>query len=155
MDAINLLIQEHQSHRKLFPEVEASPERYAHLRSELIHHVNEEEEVLYSHLLEMGVGEDEIRKAWEEHKLIMQLLQELDELPQDDKGWQAKFQTLKTLHLHHIDEEERDLFPKIEKALSDYKLLHLGKKIIEQKSAKSSDEILYPEDPGSHEIPPI
>lgn len=152
MDAIATLIQEHNSHRRLFDQDPVQV--YPRLRDELIHHVNEEEEVLYSHLLELGVGEDEIRKAWEEHKLIMQLLQELDGLSRSDKNWLPKFETLKTLHLHHIDEEEKILFPKIDSALPEHKLHKLGHEIREQRKIKSANEILYPDEPGSNQEPP-
>lgn len=155
MDAITHLIKEHDQHRHLFEMAGADRSHYPRLRAELVHHVNEEEEILYSHLLELGIGEAEIRKAWEEHKLIMQLLQELDSVSDDEKAWQAKFQTLKTLHLHHIDEEEKLLFPQINQSLSDKKLSKLAAEMREIKESKDTNQILYPEKPGSNQQPPL
>jgi hemerythrin-like domain-containing protein len=155
MNAIEYLIQEHNKHRQLFSLVEKDQTLYPELRSEMIHHVNQEEEVLYTPLLEAKLCEDEIRGAWEEHKHIMQLLKELDRPEVHPNDWQKKLMHLRDLHFRHLDQEEKVLFPRINEWVSEKKLKELKIELKEQKKKISADEILYPSHPGSHQNPPV
>lgn len=144
MNALDYLIQEHESHRKLLNEIESNHDVYAQFRKELIHHVNMEECILYPNLLRVPDLESATREAWEEHNLIMQLVQELDE-QLDPKVWDSKFQTLKKLLLLHLDEEEKNLFPKIRSLSSDEFLDDVGEQMMIQKQVMPTEQIIYPD----------
>ena len=53
-----------------------------------------------------------------EHHVANGLLEELDTFPVDSEEWGVKFGALSELIEHHIDEEEKDFFPKAKKLLS-------------------------------------
>lgn len=152
MDALQYLILEHESHKQLLNQIPDDLTLYTSFRQELIHHVNMEEAVFYPNLLRVKELESIVREAWEEHNLIMQLLQELDDLSQNDPTWLAKFEVLKKLLLLHIDEEEKELFPKIRSRASREFLYDVGEQMEVQKTFTKPDEILYPEKDGIHKI---
>ncbi len=146
MNAIDYLIEEHNSHRKLLKNIEKETYLFEKFREELIHHVNIEEAILYPSLLKVPALEIITRAAWEEHNLIMQLVQEIDQTPKDNEIWPSKVIALKRLVLNHIDDEEVDLFPKIRAMASPEFLSEIGKQMAYQKKSISSEEIIYPEE---------
>jgi hemerythrin-like domain-containing protein len=151
MNAIEILIGEHQEHRLLFEKFSGEKDEFQVIRDALVHHVNEEEAILYPRLLEIDRTREETAQAWKEHNRIMELLQKLDK---ETNGilWNALFQELKELHLRHIDEEERDLFPLVFTKASPGFLEEVGEQMVIQKVFEPTDKILYPEVPGSHQI---
>lgn len=152
MDAIELLLKEHDSHRKLMDEVEEDHALFQKLKDEFVHHVNMEEAVLYPNLLRVPELEAIVREAWEEHSLCMQLLQEMDEEGISDKLWESKFSVFRKLALTHLEEEETKLFPRLREMASKEFLLEVGRQMIHQKSSTSTEEILYPQVEGSHKL---
>lgn len=151
MNAIEILLREHENHRRLFENFRGQKEDFEKIREAIVHHVNEEEAILYPRLLSIGKTQEETTNAWKEHNRIMELLQKLD---QETNGiiWSALFQELRELHLKHIDEEEENLFPLImEQATEDY-LQEVGEQMLVQKILEPTEKILYPEVPGSHQI---
>lgn len=152
MDAIDYLLQEHDSHRKLLIQIETDKGMYLPFRSELVHHVNMEETILYPNLMKIQELEEVVRTAWEEHSLLMGLLQEMDQPDISEKLWSSKLSTLKKILLTHLDEEERDLFPKVRKLASPAFLFEVGEQMRIQKKLVSTADILYPDEPGSHKL---
>ena len=152
MNAIDYLIQEHDSHRKLLSEIERDKLLFSTLREELIHHVHMEEVILYPGLLKVPTLEKIVREAWEEHNLIMGLIQEMDDKNLPEKVWDSKFAVLKKLILIHLDDEEKQMFPQVRGLASEEILNSLGDEMIFQKVTTPTEEIIYPEIPGSHQL---
>jgi iron-sulfur cluster repair protein YtfE (RIC family) len=152
MNAIDYLISEHESHRDLLDKIDANNDLYQKFREELIHHVNMEEAVLYPNLLKVPDLEPLVREAWEEHNLCMQLVQELDDPKLEPKEWLAKFTTLKKLLLIHLDDEEAQLFPQIKARASELFLQEVYEQMIFQKTSMPTEDIIYPEEEGSHKL---
>jgi hypothetical protein len=46
-----------------------------------------------------------------EHKEIGDYLEEMDGLPFDGEAWRRTFATMKKRYIHHIDEDEEEMFP--------------------------------------------
>ena len=65
-------------------------------------------------------------EAFEEHRLVKQLLGELEKMDKGDEQWTARFTVLKENIEHHVEEEETDMFPKAKKVLGDEKAEELG-----------------------------
>ena len=145
MNALTLLLKDHEKLRALFKEGD-----YPILRAELVKHVNVEEEILYPALMKVPELEPLVLEAWEEHNLCMRLLQELDDMPKEDKFREAKLATLIKMTLDHLDEEERDMFPVIEKFSNEKFLEEIGQQMSAHKKKTDPDEVLYPEVPESH-----
>ncbi|KHK90560.1 hemerythrin domain-containing protein [Novosphingobium malaysiense] len=119
------LKSDHDQHRKLLEELGEThgdtPERrqlFEQLRKELQAHAAAEEESLYATMLACPELRDEARHSVSEHKEIDDFLGELIETDMSSSAWLTKFKEMRHRYLHHIDEEEEDMFPAAAKTLS-------------------------------------
>jgi hemerythrin superfamily protein len=118
------LKQDHDRHRKMLAEIdktEGGAERrskFEELRKELQAHAAAEEESLYATMLGVPDLRDEARHSVSEHKEIDDFLGELVEKDVDSSDWEETFGKLRHRYLHHIDEEEEEMFPKASEELS-------------------------------------
>ncbi len=101
------------------------------MMSLILAHAKSEERVLYKKF-EDADFEGSTKKlealtleAKEEHNLVEHLLQQMDGSEVDEK-WKAKLAVVKELLEHHIEEEEGDYFPKVEKRMTKDDLVDLG-----------------------------
>ena len=120
------LKSDHDKHRTMLEKLGEthgdSPERRAlfeELRQELQAHAAAEEESLYATTLACPELRDEARHSVSEHKEIDDFLAELIDTDMSSSAWLAKFKDMRHRYLHHIDEEEEEMFPAAAKALSD------------------------------------
>jgi len=88
------------------------------LRKELQAHAAAEEESLYATMLAKPDLRDEARHSVSEHKEIDDYLGELVETDMSSSAWLVKFKEMRHRYLHHIDEEEEDMFPSAAKGLT-------------------------------------
>jgi len=116
---------DHDKHRKLLEQLGETQgdgdERRAlfdALRKELQAHAAAEEESLYATMLANPELRDEARHSVSEHKEIDDYLGELVEIEMRSSAWLTKFKELRHRYLHHIDEEEEEMFPSAAKTLS-------------------------------------
>jgi DUF438 domain-containing protein len=96
------------------------------LTAELNLHELIEEKVLYPALESHGQARDIVLEGYQEHHVADVLLKELHELAKDDEQWGAKFKVLKESIEHHIQEEERIMFPTARGVLDRDELRALG-----------------------------
>lgn len=90
-------------------------------------HTNLEEDVIYP-AFRAAIGNDEmIDKAYEEHHVFTLLGRELRKMHLTDNRYVAKFKVLSDLVRHHIQEEERHIFPEAGKVAIDVSSLHRAK----------------------------
>ena len=120
------LKEDHDRHRALLKKIGDthgdSDERrtmFEALRTELQAHAAAEEESLYATMLGCPDLRDEARHSVAEHKEIDDFLGELIEIEMSSSAWLSKFKEMRHRYLHHIDEEEEDMFPAAAKSLSD------------------------------------
>jgi len=92
---------------------------FEELRKELQAHAAAEEESLYATMLAEPDLRDSARHSVSEHKEVDDLLGELCAMDAEAKGWLDKFEAMRERYLHHIDEEEEEMFPEAAEALSD------------------------------------
>jgi len=116
---------DHDKHRKLLEQLGETQgdgdERRAlfdALRKELQAHAAAEEESLYATMLANPELRDEARHSVSEHKEIDDYLGELVEIEMRSSAWLTKFKELRHRYLHHIDEEEEEMFTSAAKTLS-------------------------------------
>lgn len=118
------LKRDHDKHRELLEklsETDSGDERrdlFEELRKELQAHAAAEEESLYSTMLGNPDLRDEARHSVSEHKEIDDKLGELLEADENSDAWEETFGELRHRYLHHIDEEEEEMFPKADEELS-------------------------------------
>jgi len=125
---------DHDTHRKMLQQLGEtkgdSPERrqqFEALRKELQAHAAAEEESLYATMLALPDLRDEARHSVSEHKEIDDFLGELLETDMGSAEWDETFGKLRHRYLHHIDEEEEEMFPSAAKSLSDADEARLAK----------------------------
>ena len=112
--ALRILKEEHHVFRRLFDQAEdASPQERAKIAGEICLrlevHMTVEEEILYP-ALKPVIGADEINEGIVEHDAGKQLLAEIVQRDGTEELYKAKVHVLGEETIHHIDEEDEDLF---------------------------------------------
>ncbi|MEX1178382.1 MAG: hemerythrin domain-containing protein [Nitriliruptor sp.] len=133
-DAVQLLIEQHERIRELFASIEDRASRPSkaklddvrELISTLVKHAEVEELVFYPAVREALSDEDLVDESLEEHHAAELLMWELERLPADAPRYDAKVTVLKENVLHHVEEEETELFPKVRDALDEQRRRELG-----------------------------
>ncbi|WP_088183038.1 hemerythrin domain-containing protein [Sphingobium sp. Z007] len=139
------LKQDHDTHRALFDQM-ADAERekdedqleklFDQFKVEVSAHAAAEEETLYATMLSRPDLREDAQHSVSEHKEIDDYLEELDELKFNGEAWRKKFAEMKKRYLHHIDEEEEEMFPDAAKELSAEEEDKLGKLFAKRKPAE-------------------
>jgi hemerythrin superfamily protein len=140
MDAIALLKADHREVENLFSKFESFGPRalkgkqavVEKIVRELSIHASIEETALYpaarDAFSKKGSREEDglVLEALEEHHIVKWTLEELDGMDPSAERYDAKVTVLAESVRHHIKEEEKDLFPKLAKALGKEQLAELG-----------------------------
>lgn len=113
-------------------------ELFTQLKTELDIHAEIEEKILYPVLEKAEETHDISLEAYEEHRLVKQLLTELEAEPKDAEEWTAKFTVLKENVEHHVEEEEGEMFKKARKVLSQEEIDELGARLEEAKGKQKA-----------------
>jgi hemerythrin superfamily protein len=137
-DAIALLKEDHRTVEKLFKDFEGAKgdgrkEKLARqICLELQIHTQIEEEIFYP-AVEGKIEEDLVKEAYVEHDAAKLLMAEIEAgSGQSDDYFDAKVQVLSEQIEHHVEEEEKELFPKVRKA--DMDLDALGEQLAARKA---------------------
>lgn len=127
LDIFTALIADHDKHRKLLDQIEAADkeadknqrlEHFAAFALEAKAHAAAEEQALYSVMMSNPDLTSKARHSVAEHKEIEDLIDEIAELDAGSKAWSEKFAELKHEYLHHIEEEEEEMFPAADEELT-------------------------------------
>jgi hemerythrin superfamily protein len=138
-DALSLLTKDHRDVDELFRRFEATGPRAKKERRDLVDrmiealsaHAGIEETVFYPAVrAEVANQGDEVLEALEEHHLVKWTLSELERMAPDDERYAAKVAVLMENVRHHVEEEEKELFPAVRKALGAARLRELGAELI-------------------------
>jgi len=143
-DAIALLKADHRNVKHLFEQFKAAEDRRAkailakEAMMELKIHTTVEEEIFYPTVrkaMKKALGKDEtmdlMDEADEEHHVAKLLIAELETMKASDDHWEAKFTVLSENVLHHVKEEEGEMFAKARDLDIDYEVL--GQQILARK----------------------
>ena len=141
---------DHDRHRDLLDRIDetqgdSDDRRYLFeaFRVEVTAHAASEEMSLYATMLGKPDLREDAQHSVSEHKEIDELLTELYEMDFASTGWLTRFRTMKHRYLHHIDEEEEEMFPAAEKELSDARkkeLIRIFEKEKPKEKAKAAAE---------------
>lgn len=85
------------------------------LANDLAAHMIIEQEIFYPAVKRLK--SDLVLESYEEHAIARFALERVLKTDPSDESFQARVTALKELIEHHVEEEEEDLFPKVEKAL--------------------------------------
>lgn len=140
MNAIELLVHDHETVKKLLNELSETTERALKKRSELLGrlelelvlHTAIEEDILYPAIRDSG-GKM-YYEAKEEHRTVDSLvLPDLKRTRPDTVQFAGRVKVLKELLEHHIEEEEGELFPRARQLLDAAALKQLGQAMQQHK----------------------
>ena len=97
------------------------PERrqlWERLRPEVEAHAAAEEQTFYAELIQAPSAQEQARHSISEHKEAADLIEELESTDMASGAWLTKFKKLKEELEHHMDEEEKEIFPLAGRLLS-------------------------------------
>jgi len=137
MDAIELLLSDHRKVDGLFQQFEKGGNSeeftrlFAQLSDELTVHSQIEEEIFYPAAREAMSDEDMIDEAVVEHAAAKDLIAEIEMMEPGEDLFDAKVKVLSEQIEHHVEEEEKEMFPKLQK--TDMDMRALGLRMAERK----------------------
>jgi len=99
-------------------------------------HAAAEEETLYATMLARPDLREDAQHSVSEHKEIDDYLEELEELSFNGEEWNRVFAQLKKRYLHHIEEEEEEMFPDAARELTAEEEQKLAARFAQRKPAE-------------------
>lgn len=137
------LKQDHDQHRQLLNKLEDSKgetgrreKLFAQFKVEVTAHAAAEEESLYATMLAKPDLREDAQHSVSEHKEIDDFLTELEGMEVGSDVWESAFRHMKKRYLHHIDEEETEMFPDAAKQLSEAEEIKLAATFERRKPAE-------------------
>ena len=98
---------------------EGRNEIWAKLKVELSAHAGAEERYFYVPLMEHDMTQEAARHSVAEHKELDDFIEQLDGYDMSAPQWIQTAKELEERLLHHLEEEEKEVFPVAGKALGD------------------------------------
>lgn len=145
--ATDLLVTQHRKVEKLFDRLESANGSTAavlrEIADDLSSHMLIEEKIFYPAVRKLN--EDIILEGLEEHAMGRFALERFMATATGHKSFKARFKALQELMVNHHKEEERDLFPKVNRALSKEQLQKLGgsmKTLFDASVARGHESVL-------------
>jgi iron-sulfur cluster repair protein YtfE (RIC family) len=129
--AIEMLKADHDKVKKAFKEfekldhedTEAARQIVETICEDLKVHTTLEEELFYPALREAMEDEDLLNEAAVEHETAKMLIEQLENMGPDDPNYRATFTVLGEYVMHHVKEEEGEMFPEAKKTDLDFESL--------------------------------
>ena len=131
MDATKLLKSQHAEVKALFGKFESArgpgqkQALFDQIADALAGHCTIEEKIFYPSVY-VGSLKEALEEAVEEHLGAKRVIADLLKMRPEDEQFDAKMAVLKEQIEHHVEEEEGELFPKVEKNFSADELSGLG-----------------------------
>ncbi|MDQ1812993.1 hemerythrin domain-containing protein [Massilia sp. CCM 9210] len=123
-DAIAMLTEDHREVEELFKQYEALGEGDNDRKKKIADqictaltlHATIEEEIFYPAVRDAGEDNEElVDEATVEHASAKDLIAQLQEMDPEDELYDAKVKVLSEQIAHHVQEEEKEMFPKAKK----------------------------------------
>jgi hemerythrin superfamily protein len=139
-DVIKLLTADHAKVKKMFKEFEklskkddeeGKQELATQICQELTVHAQLEEEIFYPAAREAIEDDELMNEAMVEHNSAKELIAQIQSMGASDPMFDATVKVLGEYVNHHIEEEQNEIFPKVEKAKVD--LEEIGAEIAQRK----------------------
>ena len=144
MNAVKMLKQQHREVAKMFKEFEeaksAGPRRkiFEKIADALAVHATIEERHFYPAVKEEQT-EDILLESVEEHLESKRVIADLLAMEADDENFDAKVKVLQENVDHHVEEEQDELVPKVEKLIDAETLEAIGETMEETQAELISD----------------
>lgn len=140
-DALALLKADHKAVERLFKEFgklkeeedveDEKQDLVAQICNELTIHTQIEEEIFYPEIRGAIDDSDLMDEAVVEHASAKDFIEQLQSMNPEDKWYDAKVTVLGEYVMHHVKEEEEEMFPMVKKTKLDLK--DLGERMAQRK----------------------
>jgi len=163
MDAIELLKHQHEEALGMIARLKSDEEMtegsrlelFDKLKEALTLHTKMEEELFYPALEHFEETRSLVAESYQEHRRLDQLLQKMSGLKggrsseaatnQGSVDWPSLLDELRTDVMHHVSEEENELFPKARKLLTRDRIQEMGDRMRGVQTGQSKiDQLIYP-----------
>lgn len=126
MNIFEALRQEHEIQRDLIAKLiktegktEERQKIFKQLKHELKIHADAEERFFYVPLMEKDLTQEKARHSVAEHHDMDELVEDLEDTEMDASNWLKIAKDLEHQLIHHLDEEEHEVFQMAGKALTE------------------------------------
>ena len=152
LDAVSLLIADHDKARMLFAEYQrikesgTAAEKFEVAKQvcgDLLIHMAIEEALFYPPVRKAISEKDLVKEGKEEHEEAKDLIRKLGDLDLASAEFDTTMQKLFEGVTHHVDEEEQEMFPKVRDSKLD--LQALGEELLDAKNEMRTRLGLAPE----------
>lgn len=138
-DVISLIKEDHRDVESLFERLRKMPENrpalLAELAAKFVAHSEGEEDEVYPALAKRRPEEkEEVHHGAEEHHEAEEMISRLLETDPDGPEFDTLLRELVEAVTHHVEEEENDILPALEKALPFEERVQLGKAFSKRKA---------------------
>lgn len=136
-NATQILRQDHNKVEGLFKKFEEAKGSQSKRKiaeqamAELEIHAKVEEEIFYPAVKSEVDDQGMVEEAQQEHQTVKDLIRELKTMDAEDEEFASKFSELIDNVKHHVEEEQGEMFPKVEESHMD--LAEVGEQIAERK----------------------
>ncbi|MFE3456629.1 hemerythrin domain-containing protein [Nocardiopsis aegyptia] len=139
-DLIDVIISDHRQVEQIFTELESSPSPEArkqlteHVITELVRHSVAEEQHMYPTARRvLDDGDQIVDQELQEHAEAEQVMKDLEGLDADDFEFQRLLTKLISDVRDHVEDEEKNLLPRLRAACTQEDLRDLGTKVVKAK----------------------
>ncbi|NNE40282.1 MAG: hemerythrin domain-containing protein [Marinicaulis sp.] len=146
MDIYRRLKADHDTQRNLFEQIAStegeSDQRkvlWSKLKVELEAHAAAEEQTFYAELMTHPDATEQSRHSVAEHQEASDLIAEIDDIDMSSSAWLQKCKHLKDRVLHHVEEEEDEVFPKAKTMISKSRSEELANEFNDRKPAEKKE----------------
>ena len=138
-----LLKRDHRQVEKWMTQIEDGSESireevFTTLQDALEKHMQLEEKHFYPQLKKIKELKDLALDAVEEHEKVKNFLSQLEDLDVDDEEWIPTFTEMRQGVLHHVQDEEKKIFPGCTKFMDAKLLREIGDKCTDEKERSTS-----------------
>jgi hemerythrin superfamily protein len=136
-DAINLLKADHRKVETLFSDFEKAGGEARKLQiarkicMELKIHTQIEEEIFYPAARDFLDDDEIVNEALVEHQAAKELIAQIETMDATDEMFEAKVTVLQEQIEHHVEEEEKEFFPQVQRSDMDTKAI--GEQLLARK----------------------
>jgi len=143
-DILSLIEADHRKVEELFDQFEElegkkAQECFKQIYKELTLHARVEELVFYPALREYEEMEGYIEEAESEHNSVKILLEQMKSLKPSDSEFETKMTHLQESVMHHVEEEEDEIFEAVRSAMDEAELEELGQEFQTTKTKIESE----------------
>jgi len=138
-----LLKRDHRQVEKWMTQIEdgaasVREEIFTTLQDALEKHMQLEEKHFYPQLKKIQQLKDLAVDAVEEHEKVKNFLSQLEDLDVEDDEWLSTFTEMRQGILHHVQDEEKKIFPGCTQYMNPQLLKDIGEKCVDEKERVTS-----------------